>query len=82
MEALMALSMAGTGITEESTKAALAAADKALEGLWEVFANAPSRPAYIEYDLVVDENGEYKWAQNEVDLMIRKAIAAAGKNQR
>jgi hypothetical protein len=59
-----------------------AAADRALSGLWDIFANAPKPPAHIKYDLVVDENGTYRWAQNDIDLMIRKAMAAARKQER
>ena len=64
------LSYAGTPITPERTKAAPEACDRALARLAKVFANAPKPPAHIKYDLVVYENGEYRWAQNDVDLMI------------
>jgi hypothetical protein len=67
--------------TPEEEAEALAAADRALAPLLQLFANAPNRPACIEYNLVVDADGGYRWVMDDVDRLIRKAIASAGKNQ-
>jgi hypothetical protein len=66
-------------LTPEEEAAALAAADKALAGLAEVFANAPDRPRYIAYDLVVDADGGYRFVMDDVELLIRKALASANR---
>jgi hypothetical protein len=57
----------------------VAAANRALKPLLRLFANAPRAPQYIEYDLVVDADGEYRWVTSDVDRWIRKAIASANK---